>query len=201
MEQKTCIIDFFNGLADRWDDIAENNKKEIDFILDCAKLKSGSHVLDIGCGTGILEAEILKYNPEKILAIDIAEKMILQARRKFSDDRIEFRHADIYALNETSFDCAFIFNAYPHFLEKEALAEKLSFCLNTGGRFIIAHDCSRKKVNARHKGISCSGKKEDGEVYSELKSAETEAAVWRKYFSVDMLTDTDTLYVISGIKN
>ncbi|WP_024466016.1 class I SAM-dependent methyltransferase [Treponema pedis] len=197
MEEKTHIIDFFNELANRWDDIAENNERSIDFIVEYADLKPECTVLDIGCGTGILESRILKFNPKKILAIDISMNMILKAKQKFKDSRIEFLNADIYTLCENGFDRAFIFNAYPHFIEKENLAEKLYGCLKQNGRFIIAHDHSRHEVNSRHDKTI----KREASVSFELKSAEEEAVIWKKFFKIDTLIDKENLYMISGVKN
>lgn len=193
------IVSFFNARAEKWDDIAENNDILIDFIVKYADIKPENKILDIGCGTGILESRILQCNPQKILAVDISENMILKAKKKYVGTGIEFRNADMYSLQETGFDKAFIFNAYPHFLKRKALAERVCFCLNTGGRFLIAHDHSRTQVNARHADVIPQDKN-NACISSELQSAEREASFWKEFFYVDTLIDRNDFYLISGIK-
>ena len=193
------IASFFNALAEKWDDIAENNDSLIDFIVKYADIKPEDKVLDIGCGTGILESRILQYNPQKILAVDISENMFLKARKIYIGAAIEFRNADIYSLQETEFNKAFIFNAYPHFLNRRLLAERVSSCLKAGGRFLVAHDHSRSAVNARHADIMPQSKN-GALISSELQSAEAEAVFWKEFFYVDTMIDRHDFYLISGIR-
>lgn len=40
-------------------------------------------LLDIGCGTGFLTAELLRFNPELLIALDIALPMLQTTRHKF----------------------------------------------------------------------------------------------------------------------
>ena len=44
--------------------------------------KPGEHILDLGCGTGVLTAEIAARGTE-VLGVDRSEEMILEARKKF----------------------------------------------------------------------------------------------------------------------
>ena len=87
-----------------------------------------------------------------------------------------------------------MFNAYPHFLQVDALAQKLSEVLTSGGRFVIAHDHSRAVINGRHHGQS------DVKLARHLESAEQECMPFKTYFTLDMLVDTDNFYLISGVK-
>src|SRR5262249_20800321 len=50
--------------------------------------KAGERILDLGCGTGVLTAEIAGRGAE-ILGVDRSEKMIAQARKKFPALRFE----------------------------------------------------------------------------------------------------------------
>src|SRR5947208_9271256 len=54
--------------------------------------KGGERVLDLGCGTGALTAEIAARGAE-VLGVDRSEEMIAQARKKFPELRFEVMDA------------------------------------------------------------------------------------------------------------
>ena len=54
--------------------------------------KAGERVLDLGCGTGALTAEIAARGAE-VLGVDRSEEMIAQARKKFPALRFEVMDA------------------------------------------------------------------------------------------------------------
>ena len=51
-------------------------------LVDLLAPKAGERILDLGCGTGVLTAEIAGRGAD-ILGVDRSEEMISQARRKF----------------------------------------------------------------------------------------------------------------------
>ena len=79
-------------------------------------MKEGLDILDVACGTGVMEQFLLKYNPKSIVAVDIAENMIKKAKEKYNDNRIEFICDDIHNIKDRKFDYVIIYNAFPHFL-------------------------------------------------------------------------------------
>lgn len=44
-------------------------------------MKEGLDILDVACGTGVMEQFLLKYNPKSIVAVDIAENMIKKQKK------------------------------------------------------------------------------------------------------------------------
>lgn len=48
-------------------------------------------------------------------------------------------------MTRETFDRIVIYNAYPHFIEKEKLVKKVEELLNPGGRFVVAHGACREK--------------------------------------------------------
>jgi SAM-dependent methyltransferase len=61
---------------------------------------TGSHWLDIGCGTGALSQTILAFsNPAGIKAIDRSEDFVAFARARTPDERIQFEVGEAQALN------------------------------------------------------------------------------------------------------
>ena len=52
---------------------------------------------------------------------------------------------DLFQMQGQTFDRIMIYNAYPHFMEKEKLVKKVEELLNPGGRFVVAHGACREK--------------------------------------------------------
>ena len=89
------IETFFDTMAERWDAVCVHDPGKIRTILDRTNLRQNARILDVGCGTGILESYLLPYEPRQIVAIDIAGQMIEKARMKYPDHPlIEFLQED-----------------------------------------------------------------------------------------------------------
>lgn len=48
------VADFFDTLADRWDELCYHDPEKLNDILQRTGLRKGLRILDIGCGTGVL---------------------------------------------------------------------------------------------------------------------------------------------------
>src|SRR5215470_13642609 len=84
-------------MANQWN-AAEYDAKHA-FVYEKAKglvellaPKAGERILDLGCGTGVLTADIAERGAE-ILGVDRSEEMIAQARKKFPALRFEVMDA------------------------------------------------------------------------------------------------------------
>lgn len=188
------IRNFFNERADGWDAELPAVLPSRGAIAMLSGAKPGVRMLDIACGTGVMEPELFALGVEEIVGIDLAEKMIECAEAKFSGDgRVRFVSGDLLQFEEAPFDAALMYNAYPHFPDKAALLEKVASLLVTGGRFTVGHGRGRADINAHHQGAAA-------HVSVGLGSAEEEAAAWETWFTVDTRIDRDDIYVISGVK-
>ena len=149
------IREYFNRQADTWDEaVAEKNTARLGRMAERLHLKPGFTVLDVGTGTGVLLPYILgeigKYG--RIVAIDIAEKMLLRARAKCFDENIDYLCTDVMAipLGSDMFDAVVCYSSFPHFQDKpEALAE-IYRVLKAGGRVSICHTSGRSVINDIH---------------------------------------------------
>ena len=56
------VADFFDTLADRWDELCYHDPEKLNDILRRTGLRKGLRILDIGCGTGVLESYLLPYS-------------------------------------------------------------------------------------------------------------------------------------------
>ena len=192
---KREVSAFFDSLADSWDDDMIKFQWKIDEILDVAKVTEGKTVLDVACGTGVLIPDYLRRNVKKCVAVDISERMIEIAKNKFSlYDNVEFLCADAEQYDFTEmFECIVIYNAFPHFADREQLFENLSKCLEKGGRITIAHGMSREALIKHHSGSA-------EKVSTILPEAEELAEIMKAYFITDTIISTDEVYIVSGEK-
>jgi trans-aconitate methyltransferase len=103
-------------------------------LIDLLGPKPGERILDIGCGTGHLSAQIAASGAQ-VTGIDSSSEMIQQARS--AHPSLHFEIADARALSfHQEFDAAFS-NATLHWiLEPERVVTCISAALRPGGRFV-----------------------------------------------------------------
>jgi demethylmenaquinone methyltransferase/2-methoxy-6-polyprenyl-1,4-benzoquinol methylase len=185
--------EFFNKVAFEWDKMCHHDDIKLKKIIELSSIKNNTKILDVGTGTGILISYLLQKSPSKITAIDISENMVEVAKEKYKDERVEFIIKDVMEFNEKGFDYIFIYSAYPHFNDKEALFKHLLDRLNNRGKIVIAHSESKEKVNKTHS-------KKDAVKDDILPSAEVTTKIMSKYFRIDKVIDNEEMYYISGVR-
>jgi trans-aconitate methyltransferase len=108
-------------------------KKAAD-LLELLAPQAGERILDVGCGTGHLTAQIASAGAE-VVGIDSSEEMIREARGRYAHLRFEVGDAREIRLPET-FDAVFS-NATLHWIrEPERVIASIHRVLKPGGRFI-----------------------------------------------------------------
>jgi len=86
-----------------WDSEAYDRLSDPQFgwgmkLMESLPLRGDETILDAGCGSGRLTAELLKRLPQgRIIAVDASENMVKTAKERLRDnlDRIEVRRADL----------------------------------------------------------------------------------------------------------
>ena len=121
--------------------------------------------------------------------------MVENARNNFADDpAVDFVASDALELDEANqFDEVVIYNAYPHFFDKPALAKKVYRLLKPGGRFAVAHGSGKDEINGHHQAHAAG-------VSSGLGPVREESAVWEGLFQLESLVDTPGFYAFSGVR-
>ncbi|WP_455638719.1 class I SAM-dependent methyltransferase [Parabacteroides sp.] len=188
------IAGFFDALADRWDELCYHAPEKINHILEHTTLHKGLRILDVGCGTGVLEQYLLTYSPAHITGIDVSPRMIEQARAKYSVPTVDFRSMDVMDLNDEKFDYIIAYSVFPHFEYPDKLIAHLAELLVPGGELVICHSEGRDNINGHHN-------KQANKISFGLPPAREVATLMEPYFHIDVMEDTDQLYMISGIRN
>ncbi len=132
----------FSAAAGTYEVLATAQSMAASHLLDTIPADAdGSRILEIGCGTGLLTAHLLKRFPETRLdAIDVSDRMIAQARARFSDDpRIRWFAADMRAFKPRDPYPLIVSNSSLHWLPhlQEGLRH-LAGLLTPSGRLIFA---------------------------------------------------------------
>ena len=192
---KKQVAEFFDNLAEVWDVDMIKNQSKIDDILDKAEVTEGEYVLDVACGTGVLIPDYIKRNVSKCVAIDISDKMTEKAKGKFSGYKnVELLCGDAEAFDfKDEFDCIVIYNAFPHFVDRDKLFKNLLKCLRTDGRITVAHGMGREALIRHHSGRAKN-------VSTILPEIEETVRLMSKYFDVDVSISTDDIYIASAKK-
>jgi ubiquinone/menaquinone biosynthesis C-methylase UbiE len=155
--------EFFNDHAPRWRDMwykdhstgcYDKHAKDFERLFSLITLKPGDHVLDVGCGTGILVPFILDRITETgiLYELDYAEKMIEINRELHRNDNIRFILADAeeVPLDEASCDAIICFSCFPHLHEKEKSVATLGRILKQDGLFVVSHFESSEGIKKHH---------------------------------------------------
>jgi ubiquinone/menaquinone biosynthesis C-methylase UbiE len=154
---------FFNDHAEMWRDMwykdhstgrYDKHEKDFERLFSLLPLKPGDHVLDVGCGTGVLVPFILERIQENgiLYELDYAAPMIAANRTLHQAEGIRFIVADAEnaPLDNDSCDVVICFSCFPHFHEKDKALSALSRILKPGGVFAVSHFDSSEGINRHH---------------------------------------------------
>lgn len=116
-------------------------------IVASAGLRSGEVVLDVGTGVGVLIPLIQSYQPDAVLACDVAEKMLERVQNKYP--AVRTFHADIALLDlaSTSLDAIFMNGMYGNIADKPAACRNAARMLRSGGRLVVSHPEGRAFID------------------------------------------------------
>jgi ubiquinone/menaquinone biosynthesis C-methylase UbiE len=188
---------FFDSIAEQWDgwDDLDRLAGNLDAGLAAMGLSADETVLDVGCGTGNLTRALLRRlsTAGRILAVDIAPRMLAVARGKVADGRVGWLQADAerLPLADGLADRVVCFSVWPHFERADAVARELRRVLRPGGSLHIWHLCSRREVNQIHATVN------EAVHHDRLVSAaETAAVLEGQDLAVQVTVDDDRRYLV-----
>lgn len=131
-----------NTGAREWDADAYDRVSDPQFswgmeVLERLRLRGDEVVVDAGCGSGRVTAELAKRLPEgRIIAVDGSEAMVAKARERLGD-RATYLVADLTELElDEPVDLVFSTATLHWILDHDLLFERLRGLLRPGGRLV-----------------------------------------------------------------
>jgi len=104
-------------------------------VVELLNPQAGERILDLGCGTGDLSAEISSSGAH-VMGMDFSAKMIEQAKKKYPEINFVVGNAEEFTFQET-FNAVFS-NAALHWMTRPAMVIScVNDVLAEGGRFVV----------------------------------------------------------------
>jgi trans-aconitate methyltransferase len=127
-------------MPDRWDSALYDDRhsfvwKKAADLIDLLDPQPGERILDLGCGTGHLTAQIAERRAE-VIGLDASASMIAQARQNYPKLKFVLADARKFELG-SGFDAVFS-NAALHWIPEPApVIASVARALKPGGRFVL----------------------------------------------------------------
>jgi SAM-dependent methyltransferase len=142
------VADWYDGWIGA-DGGYHHRKLAIPAVLQLLELQRGEHILDLGCGQGVLAPHI-RSGGARYTGIDISPKMIASARRRHPRVgrflRGDARHLhQISALRPASFDAAVFLLSIEDMNPLESVLRSAAWALKDSARIVVLmrHPCFR----------------------------------------------------------
>jgi trans-aconitate methyltransferase len=114
-------------------------------LIELLEIAPDADILDVGCGTGNLTAELRGITCGRVVAIDPAEGMIRQAQALYGRHAIDFRMTDGDALPfDNEFDLIFCSSVFQWFREPAGTLARFAKALRPGGLVGIQAPATRR---------------------------------------------------------
>lgn len=155
---------FFNERAESWLDTwykdpatgtYTRHHEKLERLFALVPIQEGDHVLDVGCGSGILVPYLLERVSKRgvVYELDYAELMIRVNQRLHQDRRIKFIVADVadMPLEKEACDVVMCFACFPHIHDKKTAVKAMTAVLKKNGYLAVAHLESSQGINRHHR--------------------------------------------------
>jgi demethylmenaquinone methyltransferase/2-methoxy-6-polyprenyl-1,4-benzoquinol methylase len=150
--------DYFNERAAEWDkQSSEKDKGKLERMAARLDLKPGMTVLDIGTGTGVFLHYLAgaTHAGGRVIALDIAEKMLFRARSKGISGDIDYICASVedVPLEAGTCDAAVCYSSFPHFRNRMKALQQIKRVLKNDGWLYVCHTSGRETINRIHSQV------------------------------------------------
>lgn len=139
-ERRTRSQEFFSSAAGQWDGLrAELFGAHAGFAGLLALVADDVVIGDLGCGTGVVSAELAPY-AGRVIAVDESRAMLSAARRRLHDcDNVELRSGALEALpiDDGELDAAVLSLVLHYVPEPVAVLSEARRALKPGGRLVL----------------------------------------------------------------
>lgn len=189
---RSDIEQFFDALSAHWDDKADDDLSRVRTLFEPIGIQRGEAVLDLACGTGVVTGLLHELSEAPVHGLDIAPGMIEKAKAKYEGKAYaSFEVGDFSEYQGGRYDVIVIYNAYPHFVDRELFIAALKNHLNPGGRFAVVHSLGRERLRSHHDGLGPA-------ISRNLFPVEEEAKAFEKEFDVLVADEGPDFYRIIG---
>jgi ubiquinone/menaquinone biosynthesis C-methylase UbiE len=153
---KTIHQQYFDLQSETWDNnkILENVER-LENIFMKLPFDLGTHILDLGCGTGILVPILHKDRLRFLIECDISKNMLLKNRLNWkiysSNTRYLNGNAEQLPVISAFFNTIISFAVLPHIPDKHAAYSEFYRTLAPGGHLVILHLMGSQVLNEFHK--------------------------------------------------
>jgi len=175
MSRSNRVISEYNRLANhydrRWQTYVEKSTRQ---TLTRIPLKDGAMVLDIGCGTGMLLAELQAGAvPLYLYGVDISSGMLEQARLRLGRDvNLSNGSSEKLPFADAIFDCVTTVSSFHYWQDPEQGLAEIRRVLKPNGTLVIT-DWSRDFATCRlYQTWSCIGGKANFSIFSSQELAQ-----------------------------
>jgi demethylmenaquinone methyltransferase/2-methoxy-6-polyprenyl-1,4-benzoquinol methylase len=199
---KYIKAEYFNSLAEGWDERVGNNHEraqKIKDIFSMIDLNPGDKVLDVGCGNGVL----LRFIEEKITesgritAIDPAQAMINRAIKLYGKySNIEYVTGFIEdAILPRQFVAVICYAVLPHVDDIKTALLKIHGLIKKSGKLYIFHPAATDELNEFHSTLNAPVRHDMLPGESELRKLLSDAG-----FTVKVYIDEPGLNFVECLK-
>ena len=127
---------------------------------------NGKSVLDLGCGYGHNCIDFVGKGAERVVGIDISEKMLAVAKEESAHIKIEYRNMSMTEISNLDEKFDFIYSSLAfHYVEDfNAFAKNMYSVLNAGGQLLFSQE--HPIITSTVDGAGHFNKNENGEKVS-----------------------------------
>lgn len=121
------------------DNFFENDPEHVNRYLFVSEFIKDKIVLDAACGMGYGTKYLSKF-AKKVVGVDIDEKYIEFANKKYREEKLEFLTNDVMKINFSNemFDIVTSFETIEHLTKPEIFLEKISKVLKNNGKLFLS---------------------------------------------------------------
>ena len=134
---------FFNYYKNmREQELNANNLIEIPIMKSMLPDVTNKTVLDLGCGEGMMARLFMQKGAKSVLAVDISENMLNEARKQTTDTNITYLNLAMENLDTINqkFDLVFSSLAFHYIKDFQKLMNDISNLLNKNGQLLFSQE-------------------------------------------------------------
>jgi len=122
--------------------INANELIEIPIMKSMLPNVKGKRILDLGCGDGSMSKYFIENGASYVLALDISQNMIEEAKKKNSDENITYKVLEMEKIStiKDKFDMVFSSLAFHYIEDFDKLTKNISDLLNKEGILLFSQE-------------------------------------------------------------